>query len=200
MIALPVRDAHPHRRRLAEAERDHEGNRCPLKRDAMGSKLDRADPPHKQRRRREQADLGENGDADREAQADDIPQGMPIRPPQMDEDLVATHFFPALNIADDEDEAGRLYGNGDDGRTMKTERRHAEMTEHQGIGKHSVHDKHGDGHIENDAGTADSTHEGANDVVEQSRQQGEMADGDVVAGQLCHIGLLSRRQKDLLGI
>jgi hypothetical protein len=74
VIALPVGDADAHRRRLRQAERDHEGDRGPLQRDAVGGELDGADPAHQQRRHGEQADFGKDGDADRQAEPDDLQQ------------------------------------------------------------------------------------------------------------------------------
>ncbi len=125
---------------------------------------------------------------------------MPVGPPESSEDLVAPRFLVGLHVTDDEEKSGRLHGDGDNGRAMQPHRRQAEMSEHQDIGQHGIHDQHGDGDLEDDAGTADGADQRPDDIVEQPRQHGEVADIDIAARQFRDVRLLSGRQQNLFGI
>ena len=68
LVAAAEREADPHRRRLAEAERDHEGQRRDLQRDGVGGDRRGADPAHEISGEREHAHFERHGHADRPAE------------------------------------------------------------------------------------------------------------------------------------
>jgi len=195
-----MRNPDPHRRGLRQSERDHEGDRGELQRDTVGSKLDRTDLAHHQRGGGEQADLRQNRDADRQPKMHHFPQRVPVRPPEADEQLVAARLRACLDIGDHEQEARRLDDHRDDGRADHTEPRQAEMAKHQRIGKHRVHQEHGDRDIEDDPRSADRADEGAKNGEEQGRQKAELHDHHIVGGKRRDLGFLSEHQEDRLGI
>ena len=73
LVAAAEREPDPHRRRLAEAERDHEGQRRDLQRDGMRRDRGRADPAHEISGEREHAHFERHRDADRPARAGPSP-------------------------------------------------------------------------------------------------------------------------------
>ncbi len=74
------------------------------------------------------------------------------------------------------------------------------MAKHQRIGKHRVHQEHGDRDIEDDPRPADRADKRTQHGKEQRRQQPELHDHHVVGGECRDRRLLTERQKDPLGI
>ena len=86
------READAHRRRLAEAERDHEGQRRELQRDGMRGDRGGADPAHEISGEREHAHFQRHGDADRPAEPDHRQRPLAVEPPPVAEQVEAAEL------------------------------------------------------------------------------------------------------------
>ena len=78
----------PHRRRLGDPERDHEGERDDLEYHRMRLERGRADQPHQQREGREDRGFEHDRRADRRAKPPELDEGNPIEAPRAGEEAV----------------------------------------------------------------------------------------------------------------
>ncbi len=116
----------------------------------MRGKLNRPDPAHHERGNGEEADFRQNHQADRNTKPHHLAQRLPVRPPEAGKQAIGRQDRHALDIDDRSHEAEQVHASRHIGRRMHAEGRHAEMPQHEGIGKDSVEHEDRNRHIKDD--------------------------------------------------
>ena len=146
---LAEKQPDPHRRRLAEPQRHHEGQCRDLQRDRMRGDRFRVDQAHQIGGGAEHAAFEPHRQADREAEPPQLAVARPVGPPEAAEQVEAAE----LAVGDDDQRQHQRQQRPDDRAGQpaaeNAQRRQAEMAEDQPIAEQRV---------EHDAGQADHQH------------------------------------------
>ena len=103
-----------------------------------------AEPAHQEGGDREEADLGEQHQADGEADADDLAQARPVGRPHAGEDVVAAEAAVALDVEQHQAEHHDVDDGGGDAGARELEPRKAPVAEDQRVVAERVDDDAGD--------------------------------------------------------
>ena len=197
-VPLTGGDADAAHARLADAQRDHEGDGRQLQGDAMGCKGNRSQPAHHQCRSGEQEAFGHDGRADGCADLDDREEIRPVRPPDPSENGKAAQTAVPRDINREQQEAEAGCQDRGNGRPHQLQPWEAEIAENQQIVETAVEEggKHRD--PEHHLRQARDRQEGAQRHDRERREQRPLHHPDIGPGGCRNLRFLPQNQEDIL--
>src|SRR5262245_23480928 len=166
-----------------DAERNHEQDGRNLQRDLMGGERSRADPAHQERSRGEQAPFEHEGAGDRQSDCNQLPQQLPVRPPESPEHAILLERAAVIANPDRSGAHGNIYQRGRQPGAEQIKARSAEGAVDQGISEQSIHGDGSDGDPERRVRTIDRAHEVAQRDEAPGRDHRPCQSGQIAGGE-----------------